>query len=109
MHGDFNVGNIVLTENDYYNYNNNFPLINAFVKSLFASKLILFIGFSFNDMNLKILLNSVSNILKENMQRIYLLTNKNIDSTQRNYYEKKILKRWFSSSYGSIFNRMRRL
>lgn len=55
MHGDFNVGNIVLTENDYYNYNNNFPLINAFVKSLFASKLILFIGFSFNDMNLKIL------------------------------------------------------
>lgn len=89
MHGDFNVGNIVLTENDYYNYNNNFPLINAFVKSLFASKLILFIGFSFNDMNLKILLNSVSNILKENMQRIYLLTNKDIDSIQRNYYEKK--------------------
>ena len=31
MHGDFNVGNIVLTENDFANYNNNFPLINAFV------------------------------------------------------------------------------
>ncbi|MBS6563596.1 MAG: SIR2 family protein [Staphylococcus sp.] len=89
MHGDFNIGNIVLTENDYYNYPNNFPLINAFVKSLFASKLILFIGFSFNDMNLKILLNSVGNILKENMQRVYLLTNKNIDSIQKKYYEKK--------------------
>lgn len=40
-------------------------------------------------MNLKILLNSVGNILKENMQRVYLLTNKNIDSIQKKYYEKK--------------------
>jgi len=24
MHGDFNVGNIVLTENDYYNYSQTF-------------------------------------------------------------------------------------
>ena len=47
MHGDYETDNIVLTENDYYNYPNNFPLIRSFVQSLFASKLILFVGFSF--------------------------------------------------------------
>jgi len=33
MHGDFEIGNIVLTEKDYLNYRINFPLIDAFVKS----------------------------------------------------------------------------
>ena len=89
MHGDYETDNIVLTENDYYNYPNNFPLIRSFVQSLFASKLILFVGFSFNDMNLKIILNDVSNILKENMQRVYFLTCKDIDPIQRTYYENK--------------------
>jgi len=27
MHGDFDEGNIVLTENDYFDYSRNFPLI----------------------------------------------------------------------------------
>ena len=29
MHGDFEADNIVLSENDYFNYSNNFPLIRA--------------------------------------------------------------------------------
>lgn len=45
MHGDFDRNNIVLTESDYYNYARNFPLIRSFVLSLFASKLVVFIGF----------------------------------------------------------------
>ena len=89
MHGDFEANNIVLTENDYYNYSTNFPLIQSYVQSLFASKLILFVGFSFNDINLKIILNSVSNILQENMQRVYLLTDNDVDPIQRTYYENK--------------------
>ena len=35
MHGDFKTGNIVLSEEDYYNYSTNFPLIRSFVSSLF--------------------------------------------------------------------------
>lgn len=73
MHGDFDTKNIVLTENDYYNYKDNYPLINAFVQSLFATKVILFVGFSFNDMNLKIIINSIQRLLKEDFQPIYLL------------------------------------
>jgi hypothetical protein len=42
MHGDLQTGNIVLTEDDYLNYESNFPLIETYVKSLFASKLIIF-------------------------------------------------------------------
>lgn len=89
MHGDFETDNIVLTESDYYNYSENFPLIQSFVQSLFATKLVLFVGFSFNDINLKFILNRVSNILRENMQRVYLLANNDIDPIQRAYYENK--------------------
>ncbi len=29
MHGDYATDNIVLTETDYYNYSNNFPLYSC--------------------------------------------------------------------------------
>lgn len=74
MHGDYATDNIVLTEKDYFDYKNNFPLIRAFVQSLFASKLVLFVGFSFADLNLKMIMNELQNILSEDMQRAYLLS-----------------------------------
>lgn len=89
MHGDYSKDNIVLTENDYYNYKNNFPLIRAFVQSLFASKLVLFVGFSFSDLNLKMILNELQNILLENMQRAYLLSCEEPDDVTKQYFEKK--------------------
>lgn len=89
MHGDFDTNNIVLTENDYYNYTDNFPLIDAFVKSIFATKLVLFVGFSFNDLNLKIILNSVYKLLKDDFQPIYLLTDISNDQVLTSYYKRK--------------------
>ena len=38
MHGEYSKGNIVLAEEDYYDYSRNFPLLRAFVLSLLASK-----------------------------------------------------------------------
>ena len=73
MHGDFKSGNIVLTENDYLDYANNFPLIRSYVMSLFASKLVLFVGFSFSDINLKYILRDVRNCLGGKMQPVYML------------------------------------
>lgn len=89
MHGDFETNNIVLTENDYYNYKDNFPLINAFVQSLFATNLILFVGFSFNDMNLKIILNSLKKLLKNDFQPVYLLSNNAADNVHISYFKNK--------------------
>lgn len=89
MHGDYATDNIVLTETDYYNYSNNFPLIRAFVLSLFASKLVLFVGFSFADLNLKMILNELKGILSENIQRAYLLSCEDPDPVTKQYFEKK--------------------
>lgn len=89
MHGDFSKNNIVLTETDYYNYSKNFPLIRAFIQSVFATKLVVFIGFSFNDLNLKMILNDVKNILGERMQRAYLISLTEPDALTIKYFEKR--------------------
>lgn len=89
MHGDFNAGNIVLTEEDYYNYATNFPLIRSFVTSLFTTNVVLFVGFSFSDLNLKMILNDIKTILDQDMQRVYLLTDEKVDKESFRYYENK--------------------
>lgn len=89
MHGDYRKNNIVLTETDYYNYSKNFPLIRAFIQSVFATKLVVFIGFSFNDLNLKMILNEVKNILGERMQRAYLISLTEPDTLTIKYFEKR--------------------
>ena len=89
MHGDYITDNIVLTEKDYLDYSNKFPLIRAFVQSLFASKLVLFVGFSFADLNLKMIMNELKNILSENMQRAYLLSYDKPNDIQKKYFEEK--------------------
>ena len=89
MHGDFINNNIVLTENDYYDYRRNFPLINSFLLSLFATKVVLFVGFSFNDFNLKFILRHVSSILGSKMQRVYLLTDEEKNALAYSYFRNK--------------------
>lgn len=89
MHGDYATDNIVLTEKDYFDYKNSFPLIRAFVQSLFASKLVLFVGFSFADLNLKMIMNELQNILSEDMQRAYLLSYDTPDDITKKYFEEK--------------------
>lgn len=89
MHGDFKTGNIVLTEEDYYNYAADFPLIRAFVTSLFTTNVVLFVGFSFSDLNLKMILNDIKTILDQDMQRVYLLTDECVDKELSKYYENK--------------------
>jgi hypothetical protein len=74
MHGDLDSENIVLTENDYYDYSRNFPLIRSFVVSQFVSKVVLFIGFSFSDINLRYILREVQSELGPKMQKAFLLT-----------------------------------
>lgn len=89
MHGDFEVGNIVLTEKDYLDYRVNFPLIDAFVKSLFASKFILFVGFSFADYNLRFIVNYTQSLLKDDFQPVYMLVNETVNHVVKEYYKKK--------------------
>ena len=72
------------------NISENFPLIEAFLKSLFASKIILFVGYSFSDIDLKMIIQRVRGILGVNFQNSYLLnTDSNFHPTQREYLKSK--------------------
>lgn len=53
IHGDFKNHNIVFKEDDYLNYSRNFPLIENYIKSIFSTHTVLFLGYSYNDINLK--------------------------------------------------------
>jgi len=91
MHGDFAEKNIVLRGKDYADYHENFPLIESYAKALFASKLVLFIGFSFDDLNLTMILKTVKDILGKDIQRPYILTI-NIEQGKKEKLEEKGLK-----------------
>lgn len=73
MHGDLKRKNLILKEDDYLCYSTRNILIENYVKSLFTTHTIIFIGFSANDPNFKMIFNSVKNTLQGNFQRAYLL------------------------------------
>lgn len=77
IHGDFEHDNFVLKEDDYLNYSANFKLIENYVKSIIGTKVVLFIGYSFNDPDIKQIFAWSKDILKDDMRRAYLI---NVDS-----------------------------
>lgn len=88
MHGDFENGNFVLKEDDYLHYSKNFKLIEAYVKSLIATNVILFVGYSFSDPDVKQIFSWVKDILEEDFQRAYMLeVRRQFDSHEHEYYK----------------------
>lgn len=53
MHGDFKNHNIVFKEDDYINYDANFPLVSNYIKSVLSTHTVIFIGYSYNDIDIK--------------------------------------------------------
>lgn len=90
IHGDLEGEDFVLKEDDYINYSLKHPLVEGFIQSMFASKVILFVGYSFSDINLKMIVEQVRNILEKDFQNAYLLSvDDNFHSSQREYLKKK--------------------
>jgi hypothetical protein len=56
MHGDFRHRNIIFKEDDYLDYSNKFPLIENQIKGILSTHAILFLGYSYNDINLKFII-----------------------------------------------------
>ena len=73
MHGDFEHDNFVLKEEDYLNYAQNFRLLTAYIKALIAGNTLVFIGYSFNDPDLKQIFSWVKEILGSDMPRSYMI------------------------------------
>lgn len=76
MHGGFENDNFVLKEDDYLQYSLNFRLIETYIKSLIGSKVVLFVGYSLNDPDMKQIFTWVKDVLKDDFQRAYLVLSK---------------------------------
>ena len=63
VHGDIEHRNIVLKEDDYLNYSDDFKLIETLMKSIFATNTVVFIGYGLNDYNIKLILNWTKTLL----------------------------------------------
>lgn len=87
MHGDFENDNFVLKEDDYLSYSRNFKLIENYVKSLIGTKVVLFVGYSFSDPDLKLIFSWVKDILGGDFQRAYLIeSGKEYDVNEEEYF-----------------------
>jgi hypothetical protein len=73
MHGDFKNHNIVFKEDDYLSYQYNFPIIENYIKSILSTHTILFLGYSYNDVNLKQIMKWLQNHSKVSPPR-YLIS-----------------------------------
>lgn len=92
MHGDFENDNFVLKEDDYLNYSHNFKLIETYIKSIIGSKVVLFMGYSLNDPDVKHIISWVKDILKDDFQRAYLiLTRVSANNIEREYFKTWVL------------------
>lgn len=67
MHGDVSdLDTIVLKEQDYLNFSQTHVLIELFVKALLTDHTFLFLGYSLNDYNVKLILNWINYIRAQN-------------------------------------------
>lgn len=67
MHGDISeVDSIVLKEQDYLDYSQRHVLIELFVKSLLTDHIVLFLGYSLNDYNIKLILGWLNYMRSQN-------------------------------------------
>lgn len=79
MHGDFRQNNFVFKEDDYLQYSQNFPLIENFIKGIFSTSTVVFLGYSYNDYDLKQIVSWVTTISKATPRK-YLLQKNNDDA-----------------------------
>lgn len=87
MHGDFAHHNIVFKEDDYLNYQDRFPLIENYIKSILSTHTVLFLGYSYNDINLKLIIQWLQNNAAERPE-MYLV-NFSIKSNQISYLDRQ--------------------
>lgn len=94
MHGDLSrTDSIVLKEQDYLDYSQKHILIELFIKSLLTDHIVLFLGYSLNDYNIKLIISwlnymRVQNDALSETQKVgyIVLDQEEIDETQYAYF-----------------------
>ena len=93
MHGDVsNCDTIVLKEQDYLNFSQTHVLIELFVKALLTDHTFLFLGYSLNDYNVKLILSWINYIRSQNEKVLeknigyIVLDEEEVDQNKMNYF-----------------------
>lgn len=94
MHGDLSKReSIVLKEQDYLDYSQKHVLLELFIKSLLTDHIVLFLGYSLNDYNIKLIISwlnymrSQNGALEENRRVGYIVLDEvEIDKIQESYF-----------------------
>lgn len=85
VHGDFSA-EFVLKEQDYLDYENKYILIDNLVKTIFATNLVIFIGYGLNDYNIKLILNWVKNVQTDSfVMPIFIHTGERLSDIELSY------------------------
>lgn len=89
MHGSLKNQNIVFKEDDYLKYSDNFPLIENYIKGIFSTDLVVLMGYSLSDSNVKQIISWV-NSKASNIKPVYLFKiNKKFDKLEFDFYKNK--------------------
>ena len=89
MHGSLEYNNIVFKDSDYLMYSENFPLIENYIKGIFSTDIVVIMGYSLSDENVKQIISWV-NSKAVNIKPIYLLKiDSQFDYQEFDFYKKR--------------------
>lgn len=89
MHGDFTKKNIVLKEDDYFNYEKNFPMMSTLIQSLIMNHIVLFVGYSLGDSTFNSIFRLIQDRFKDDAKRAFFYTTDNVSEIEQDYYRRK--------------------
>lgn len=89
MHGDLKTKNIVLKEDDYLDYQMNFPMISTLIQSLMLNHTVLFIGYSLKDSTFNSIFRLVQKNLSGDAKKAYFYTPIEYSQIEKDYYKKR--------------------
>ena len=88
MHGDFEHDNFVLKEDDYLHYSQSFRLLETYIKALIAGNVVLFLGYSFSDPDLKQIFAWVKEVIGEDKPQSYIVeVREEYSAAKTNYFK----------------------
>ncbi|WP_233709729.1 SIR2 family protein [Helicobacter salomonis] len=89
MHGSLDRENIVFCDRDYLEYSQNFPLIESYIEGVFSTDLVVLVGYSLSDPNVKQIISWVTSC-SENIKPIYFIkTDAAFDWIEFEFYKNK--------------------
>ena len=95
----------MLKEQDYLDYEQNYKLIDKLVKTIFSTNLVIFIGYSLQDYNIKLILNWVKNVQADSfIKPIFIHIDDPLSELELDYQDKRGLRVLQTTDFGDLPN-----